>query len=166
VGHFTLDNATNNGMMMRHLEEILRNRDIVFNAVNCKIMCFAHVIDLCGKQVTRHASDMVDSDEDDSHQSDYEAAATDPIACGRDVVQVIRGLGAHREVFNEVIQNGNDRGWFKQGMPPAVVKVESLELLRDVRTHWDSVFLMLNRLCKMRPVSFTSFEFYICLYSI
>jgi hypothetical protein len=86
VGHFTLDNAANNGTMMRHLEEILCNRDIVFDVVDHKIMCFAHVIDLCTKQVTHHAGNTVDSDKDDSHQSDYEAATTDPIAHGHDIV--------------------------------------------------------------------------------
>ncbi len=30
--------------------------------------------------------------------------------------------------------------------------LKELQLLRDVRTRWDSIFLMLNRLREMRPV--------------
>jgi hypothetical protein len=39
VGHFTLDNAANNRMMMQHLEMMLRFRDIDFDAADRKIMC-------------------------------------------------------------------------------------------------------------------------------
>lgn len=152
VGHFTLDNAGNNGTMMRSLETMLGDRDIAFDAVDRKIMCFAHVVDLSSGQVTRNADDMVDGDGDDSPESEDETAASGPITCGRNVVRVIRGSGVRRDAFGEVIKNGNERGWFKRGRPPAVVKIKSLQLLRDVRTRWDSVYLMLNRLREMRPV--------------
>jgi len=46
VGHFILDNARNNGTMMQFLETMLGDCDIAFDAVNRKIMCFAHVVDL------------------------------------------------------------------------------------------------------------------------
>ena len=135
---------------------MLRDREIAFDAVDRKIMCFAHVVDLSSKQVTRAAGNTVGGGGDDSSQSDDETALSDPIACGRNVVQVIRGSGTRRDAFDEVIKNGNDRGWFKVGAPPerplVVVKIKSLQLLRDVRTRWDSIYLMLNRLREMRPV--------------
>jgi hypothetical protein len=90
-----LDNAGNNGTMMQTIKEMLCGCDIVFDAVDCKIMCFAHVIDLCAKQVTCHAGNAVDDDKDDPHQSGDETTASDPILHGRDIVRVIRGLGAH-----------------------------------------------------------------------
>jgi len=58
-----------------------------------------------------------------------------------------------RDAFDKVIKNGNDKGWFKEGWPLAVIKIKPLQLLRDVRTQWDSIYLMLNRLRKMHPVS-------------
>jgi hypothetical protein len=156
VGHFTLDNARNNGTMMHSLETMLRDRDIVFNAVNRKVMCFAHVIDLSSGQVTRSTGtqrrrNTVDDDGDDSPQSDDETAISDPIARGRNVVRVIRGSGMRREMFKEVIENGNNRGWFKAGQPPLPVKIKVRQLLRDVCTQWDSTYHMLNRLHEMSP---------------
>ena len=52
VGHFTLDNASNNGTMMQELQETLEDRDVSdFDARDNRIMCFAHVIDLCAGAV-------------------------------------------------------------------------------------------------------------------
>jgi hypothetical protein len=93
VGHFTLDNVGNNGTMMRFLEMMLRDHDIAFDAVDRKIMCFAHVVDLSSRQVTRNADNTVDSDGDDSLESDDETATSGPIARGRNVVRVIQGSG-------------------------------------------------------------------------
>jgi hypothetical protein len=45
--------------------------------------------------------------------------------------------------------NGNVKGWFKQGWPLKIVQLKQLQLLRDMRTRWDSVFHMLNRLREM-----------------
>ena len=137
--------------MMRFLATMLRGRDIAFDAVDRQIMCFAHIIDLCSKQVTRNVSKTVDDDDDVSFQSDDEIES-DPIARGRDVVRVIQGSGTRREAFDEVIMNGNEKEWFKEGKPPTVVKIKPLQLLRDVRTRWDSIYVMLKRLRHLRLV--------------
>ena len=153
VGHFTLDNAGSNGTMMESLETMLADREIPFDAADRRIMCFAHIVDLSCGRVTRNADNCVDEDRDDSPQSDDEAVApTAVIARGRAVVRVIRGSGMRRDAFNEVITNGNDKGWFKEGRPAVTIKIKPLQLLRDVRTRWDSIYLMLNRLRVMRPV--------------
>lgn len=163
VGHFTLDNAGNNGTMMRHLETMLGDRDIAFDAVDRKIMCFAHVVDLSSKQVTRNADNTVDDDGDGSLESDEETAISGPITRGRNVVRVIRGSGMRRDAFEEVIKDGNKRGWFKAGRPLKVVQIKPLQLLRDVRTRWDSIYLMLNRLHEMRPVRLYFVIFGVCV---
>ena len=93
VEHFTLDNAENNGTMMRSLEMMLGDHDIMFDAVDCRIMCFAHIVDLNSEQVTCNANDMVDSNGDNFPKSKDETATSGPITCGCNVVQVIRGLG-------------------------------------------------------------------------
>jgi hypothetical protein len=64
-----------------------------------------------------------------------------------------------QDVFDEMIKNGNDRGWFKAGQPPKVVKIKPLQLLRDVHTRWDSIYLMLNRLHEMHPIWLYFVEF-------
>jgi hypothetical protein len=65
----------------------------------------------------------------------------------------------HRDAFDDVITNGNSKGWFKAGQPLKVVQLKRLQLLRDVRTRWDSEYYMLNRLCELCPVHiFASFD--------
>jgi len=151
VRHFTLDNASNNGTMMEELKTMLTECDIVFDAEDRKIMCFAHVVDLCSGRVIRAASDGVEP-KNDSSLSDGDTAASNPIALARAVVRVIRGSGSRRDAFDEVIIRGNAKGWFKQGKLSRIIQVKPLQLLRDVRTRWDSVHHMLKRLCEMRPV--------------
>jgi hypothetical protein len=154
VGHFTMDNASNNETMMQYLETKLRGREIAFDARDRRIMCFAHVVDLCSGRVVSAASGPVDEGNDHS-SSDDDTDISNPIALARAAVRAIRGSGLRRDEFDEVIKNGNDKGWFKQGRPPKTVKVERRQLLRDVRTRWDSVYRMLNRLREMRPVWLT-----------
>jgi hypothetical protein len=168
AGHFTMDNASANLTMMKEMEVMFIERDIDFDAIDRHIMCYGHVVNLSSGRVIERAtsvaaSDAADLDEDWSglpppvspkEQSYEDAVARDPIALGRNVVRVIRASGIRRDAFDEVINDGNRRGWFKarDGQP---VKVQPLQLLRDVRTRWDSVFYMLNRLREMRPVRFS-----------
>ena len=130
VGHFTLDNASNNRTMMEELKTMLTEHDIVFDAEDRKIMCFAHIVDLCSGRVIRAASDGVEP-ENDSSSSDGDTAASNPIALARAVVRVIRGSGSRRDAFDEVIVRGNAKGWFKQGKPSQIIQVKPLQLLRD-----------------------------------
>ena len=64
-----------------------------------------------------------------------------------------------RDAFDKVIKNGNDKGWFKGGQPLVVVKIKLLQLLRDMCTQWDSIYLMLNRLREMCLISLYFIEF-------
>jgi len=57
-----------------------------------------------------------------------------------------------QEAFDDVIINGNAKGWFQQGGPPEPMKVGHLQLLHDIQTRWDSVYHMLKRLYVMHPV--------------
>jgi hypothetical protein len=99
VGHFTLDNAISNGTMMQSLQIMLEACDIAFDVVDRKIMCFTHIVDLSSKQVMcsvnktkwvmLNACEAVNDDGGDSSQSNDETAVSNPIACGRNVAQVI-----------------------------------------------------------------------------
>jgi hypothetical protein len=51
VGHFTLDNASNNGSMMTELTKLLNAKKIPFDGVDKRIMCFPHVINICCQHV-------------------------------------------------------------------------------------------------------------------
>jgi len=51
VGHWTLDNAANNGTFMEELEHLLHQRDIDFDHMDRGIMCFPHVINICCQHI-------------------------------------------------------------------------------------------------------------------
>jgi len=132
-------------------------------------MCYSHVIDLsCGRivdglsQVNTHSDTSYwDADELPSliEPTYTNAIARDTISHACTVVRVIQGSGMRRDAFDDVITNGNSKGWFKAGQPLEVVQLKRLQLLRDVQTRWDSEYYMLNRLCELRPVHiFASFD--------
>lgn len=122
---------------MQELARILNARDIPFDAADRKIMCYGHVVDLSSKRVI---------DKDDNR--DYASK----VAHARSVVGAIRGSGMRRDTFKDIIKNGNANKWFMDPEGSDVVELKELELLRDVRTRWDSVYQMLSRLRELRPV--------------
>lgn len=79
----------------------------------------------------------------------------DPLRRARRVVRLLRSSDQHREGFRRFIQDGNQRDWFsiKDGRKRVTVQVPELQLLRDVKMRWDSVYMMLERLRQLRPVS-------------
>jgi len=73
---------------MEELKIMLTKCDIAFNAEDCRIMCFAHVVDVCSGHVIHVASDGVEPG-NDSSLSDGDTAVSNPIALAHAVVQVI-----------------------------------------------------------------------------
>jgi hypothetical protein len=159
VGYWTLDNASNNGTFMEEMEHLLHLRDIDFDHLDRRIMCFLHIINICCQHILSEFTNvnLVDTTgvaelpSSANEQSYKEAVGSDPIARGRNIVRVLRGSGQRRDRFNEVIDDGNAKEWFVVGNQ--VVMLPRLQLLRDVRTRWDSVYFMIRRLRQMRPVS-------------
>jgi len=138
--------------MMATLEGMFAQRDITFDAHDRRIMCFAHVINLCSGRAILAASDG-DANDDGYDSSDDAIVPSNPISRACAVVRVIRGSGQRRDAFDSTVKHGNKNGWFTKGESSEVTQVEPLQLLRDVRTRWDSVYHMLTRLLAMRPVS-------------
>ncbi|KIK17362.1 hypothetical protein PISMIDRAFT_49373, partial [Pisolithus microcarpus 441] len=57
----------------------------------------------------------------------------------------VHASSLHCEAFTDILKTGNDKGWFvDEGNNPVTLPV--VELLHDVRTCWDSVYCMINRL--------------------
>jgi hypothetical protein len=166
-----MDNASNNATMLQELARLLEERDIVFDPVDRKVMCYAHVIDLCtGRVVDALTKKWTDDDDDDdssglplpttlNEQTYDEAVARGPIALGRAVVRAIQASSTLCNAFDELIETGNKKGYFKAGEPAQTVEVQKLQLLRDVCTQWDSVYYMLNRLRELRPVRDVTLKF-------
>ena len=144
--------------MMEHLEKLLKTCELPleFGAKDRKVMCFPHVINICVQHVIEEltapdlekiANAWVDCFDDDAVDKEkyLEAVEKNPVALGRDVVRIIRASGLQRNEFNKIIVTRNLQQWFKS---PAgtVVQIPEVQLLRDVKTRWDSIFYMLNRL--------------------
>jgi hypothetical protein len=138
--------------MMESLKTLLADRDIVIDATDRRIMCFAHVINLCSGRVIDYVSKAASNNDNSSSSSGGNIIATDPIEVARAAVRAIRETGERRLAFNSIIKSGNEKGWFKAEGSSVPIRLKELQLLRDVRTRWDSVYFMLNRLREMRPV--------------
>ena len=82
----------------------------------------------------------------------------DPLKRARRVIRLLRSSDEHRIGFQKLIQDGNEGGLFtRKGSngKRSPITVPALQLLRDVKTRWDSVYLMLLRLRVLRPVSWS-----------
>ena len=77
---------------------------------------------------------------------------SDPLNKVRALVRGVRALGQRQEQFTNVILGGNQYGWWKdeQGNP---MTIKEKQLLRDVKTHWDSTYQMLIQVWEFRQVS-------------
>ena len=89
---------------------------------------------------------------DDELQAWYLGLKQDPIKHTRRIVCIVRSSDQRRQVFKNVINTGNHSGWFRSH-DNEIIKLPNLELLRDVKTQWDSVYCMSERLLALQPVS-------------
>lgn len=71
---------------------------------------------------------------------------------GRSIVRALRSSGHRCAAFRQTIVKGNLKDWF-------AFEVQELELLQDVKTRWDSVYLMISRLGELQPV-----RYYYCVH--
>jgi len=69
-----MDNVSNNGAMMESLAQKLKPCDVPFDVHDNRIMCFAHIIDLCSGQAI-HAASGVDKGVPPGNET-----ASDPIS--------------------------------------------------------------------------------------
>lgn len=79
-----------------------------------------------------------------------------PLGRARRVIRLLRSSDQRRSGFRDFIKDGNSGKWFfvkdDKGKCKQVT-VPELHPLRDVKTRWDLVYLMLERLRCLRPVS-------------
>ena len=141
---------------------------LTFDAKDNRIMCFPHTINIAVQHVLKKMSSIEapENDEDDyEDQADaanadegrgfgqtFEAAcAEDPIARIRKIVTTIRGSGQRRDALMTWIDTGNKNGLFV--LQNKTVQIQPMQLLRDVRTRWDSTYQMIKQCIEMRLVS-------------
>ncbi|KIM50516.1 hypothetical protein SCLCIDRAFT_145270, partial [Scleroderma citrinum Foug A] len=155
-----LDNAENNDTFIRELEKLLEKRDIPFDAKDHRIQCFPHILNICSGHVvnvltnagiTEIAEAWVSSLPQDlnDRQTYQEALAQDPIALGHTIVQVMHASIQQRDTFEEYIKEGNNQGYwdiYHNDGRVEHIKIDVLQLIRNVKTWWDSIYYMICHL--------------------
>ena len=157
--------------MLEYLEKLFEEREIFsFDAKDNRIMCFPHIINIAVQHVLKGMSsvqapendnveDLLDNSNADEGrgigQSFEAACAQDPIARLRKIVMAIRASGQRRDALVLWIETENKSGLFVLNGKP--VEIQPKQLLRDVRTRWDSTYQMLKRSIEMRLASPTFF---------
>ena len=146
------------------LAKLLQSRDIDFDPLDRQIMCGKHIINICVQHIianftnielAKAAAEFVSAlplglpDK----QTFEEAVQRDPVALGRNIVRVLRNSGQRHDLFDDIVQDGNEKEWIQAGDPPVTVELPLVQLLRDIITRWDTVYYMVRRLHEMRPVS-------------
>jgi hypothetical protein len=127
-----------------------------FPAVNFLLRCFPHIINRCTERILSSLTneelilEAASTISDEKERDDYLSAfRRNPISLCRDMVRVIRSSGQRRELFDEIRSEGNRRGWWgkvigEDGKETDKI-IDTRQLLRDVRTRWDSVYFMIRR---------------------
>ena len=108
------------------------------------------------KDVELKLDDLYDGDDDSGLEDWFTGIKRDPLRRARRIIRLLRSSDRRRTAFREYIQKCNTQGLFLKKGDNGVfypVKVPELQLLRDVKTRWDSVYLMLERLRRLRVVS-------------
>jgi len=82
----------------------------------------------------------------------------DPVTRARAVVHTVRSSGQRRESLLDVIQEGNKKNHFKDGAKNPI-QIREVELIKDVKHRWDSLYLMISRLRELRLVIISSISY-------
>jgi hypothetical protein len=107
------------------------------------------------------ASDHIRSDQystSDETQQWFEHLKRGTVNRARTIVRTVRSSGLRRQELLKVIRAGNLIGTFKD-RDGKIIQLKELELIKDVKHRWDSLYLMISRLKELAPVIF--FLFYI-----
>ena len=86
-----------------------------------------------------------------SKQAYIEVLKVDPVARARDVVRIVCSSSLRCESFKEIILDGNIKKYWRDE-EKEVIMLAMLELIRDVKTRWDSRYCMVKRLRYYRQV--------------
>src|SRR5229473_286225 len=80
----------------------------------------------------------------------------DPLRHAHRVIRLLHSSDLHKQNFHEFIQSRNKQKWFTKlddNGKHVTVQICKLQLLRDVKTRWDSVYMMLKHLRYLQLVS-------------
>lgn len=139
----TADNAANNNTFIKELGCICSRKKIDFDYKKNNIRCLAHIINLTVQEILKYVK-AEDAQEEDKilesiSQEDQVNSNVEIIPKLRRLIVKIRSSPQRKEKFSrhcEFYLNNN-----------------SLNLILDVKTRWNSTYFMLDRALKLRDVS-------------
>ena len=141
-----LDNASNNNTFLKELGSICEKKNINFNHEKNRVRCLAHIINLAVQENLKHVK-TGEAEEENVILSELSEKSKNNnmgvISKLRKLIVKIRSLPQKREKFSRHCTDCNINNDDQK----------SLNLILDVRTRWNSTFLMLNRALKLREVS-------------
>lgn len=131
----TTDNASNMDTMFDELEKLLCEAGITFDSKNYRIRCFAHILNLACQDMIRAIGDgdavKYPSDDENDEEEDLAKAKVLPVVAKmRKGIVAIRDSPQRREIFHRQC---------------VAATIKPKELLRDVRTRWNSTETMMER---------------------
>lgn len=140
---------------------LLDEREFTFDPVDRRICCLPHIYNLCVQHVldnytcadfTECPPTWKDATGKVINKAEYvEAVRGNPIGHGRTVVCNIRSSSQHCSNFQAAIISGNKHERFD--VNKRVVQLPVVQLLRDVKTRWNSTYFMINRFRVLQQVS-------------
>ena len=140
----TADNASNNMTFLKELGHTCNQNSIGFDYKKNHIRCLAHIINLTTQEILKYlkAGDAIDENEilmGISQQNNN----IETIPKLRKLIVKIRSSPQRREEFRR-------RCDLHSSVNPSI---KVLNLVLDVKTRWNSIFLMLECALKLRDVS-------------
>jgi hypothetical protein len=99
---------------MEELAKLLQSRDIDFDPLDHRIMCFPHIINICVQHVIANFTNIELAEAAaefvsalplglPNRQTFEEAVQRDPVALGRNIVRVLRNSGQQRDLFDDIV---------------------------------------------------------------
>jgi hypothetical protein len=134
-------------------------------------MCFLHIINTCCQHVIASLTNVNLTESVKvfvetlppgllEQQTFEDAVKWDSVALGRNIVCVLQSSGQRRDLFEDIICDGNAKGWFLDDSDsPKPYTVPSGQLLHDMVIRWDTVYFMVKCLQEMCPVRSINFMF-------
>jgi len=90
--------------------------------------------------------------EEDELLNWFKAVKRNPVNIARKFIRTVRASTQKREGFQMTITIGNQTKAFKDE-EDNIIRVKQVQLLHDVKHRWDSLFMMLEHMKELQPVS-------------
>jgi len=135
------DNAANNNTFLRSVERACRQKEIKFDHVKNNIRCLAHIINLTVQEILKHIKAEGAQEENELLElisQEEDNANVEVIPKLRRLLVKIRCSPQRKEKFARRCE---------------FFSIKSLSPILDVKTRWNSTYLMLDRILKLQEVS-------------